>query len=108
MSAERRSSPARPRVDLNAVPILRPGTRFRSQPWCIEELIGSGASGQVYRILHDQLGRFALKTSRVPASGRTRETQRELAGAKANYLLEHPNIVRVLDLNWEDDGLLWV
>jgi serine/threonine protein kinase len=108
VSGDRRSGSGGSLPDLNEVPVLAPGSRFRNQPLTIEALIGSGASGRVYRVLHDQLGRFALKTSLMRNSGNTTEIRRELAGAKANYNLEHPNVVRVWDLNWEEDGLLWV
>lgn len=80
----------------------------------IEELVGAGAMGYVYRALHVELGvPCAVKVIREPAQPRGRE-RAEAAGvlrfqieARAVARLDHPNIVRMLDFGRDDEVDLW-
>lgn len=78
-----------------------PGTPYR-----VEELIGSGGMGSVYRVEHQELGRrFVLKAlhghlaSRKDLQARLRNEWRALGK------LEHPNIVQVTDAGQTHAGL---
>ncbi len=76
--------------------------------FAVEEHIGSGAMGDVYRATHTGLGRpVALKVMRTDLSDETfvARFQREARAASA---LDHPNTVRVLDFGTESSGLAYI
>ncbi|HET9481636.1 MAG TPA: serine/threonine-protein kinase [Candidatus Polarisedimenticolia bacterium] len=78
-------------------------TTSRIDRYEIEEIIGRGAMGVVYRARDPLIGRVvALKTIQVPegASSRVREDSLERFSreARAAGLLSHPNIVTVYDV----------
>jgi serine/threonine-protein kinase len=72
-------------------------------------VLGAGLHGAVYEIRHQQTGdAFALKTMYAADCVDPKKTARALAGAKGNFRIGHKNVVQVLDLNCEDDGLVWM
>jgi len=76
--------------------------------FAVEEHIGAGAMGDVYRATHIGLGRpVALKVMRTDLSDETfvARFQREARAASA---LDHPNTVRVLDFGTESSGLAYI
>jgi serine/threonine-protein kinase len=87
--------------------IFQVGDRFHGNH-LIESFLGAGASGQVYATRHLYTGdRFALKVSHLEDRRSAKKIARSLSQAKATYALRHPNVVQVLDLACEDDGMVW-
>jgi len=83
--------------------------RTIAQRYCIEELVGSGAMGDVFRARHIGLGSdVALKIMRPSIAGEASFKERFYREAKAASRLEHPNSVRVLDYGQESDGLVYL
>lgn len=83
--------------------------RTIAQRYCIEELVGGGAMGDVYRARHVGLGSdVALKIMRPSIAGETSFKERFYREARAASRLEHPNSVRVLDYGQEADGLVYL
>lgn len=71
----------------------------------VVEVLSSGAAAEVYRVQHRVLRRnFALKTLRIERRGDSEWAERLLREARALGALEHPNIVRVVDLGWLRSG----
>lgn len=78
-----------------------PGTVYR-----VEELIGSGGMGSVYRVEHVELGRkFVLKALHGHLSSRGDLVARLRNEWRALGKLEHPNIVQVTDAGQTSAGL---
>ncbi len=83
-----------------------PGDAFRH--YVVVSFLGAGASGQVYAIEHRFTGeRFALKVGHLKDRRDAKKVARSLVEARATHGLEHPNVVRVLDLACEEDGMVW-
>jgi len=83
--------------------------RTIAQRYCIEELVGGGAMGDVYRARHVGLGNdVALKIMRPSFAGESSFKERFYREARAASRLEHPNSVRVLDYGQEADGLVYL
>lgn len=75
----------------------------------IEELVGGGAMGDVYRAQHVGLGTdVAVKIMRPSIAKDSNFKERFYREAKAASRLEHPNSVRVIDFGTEDDGLVYL
>jgi serine/threonine-protein kinase len=86
--------------------IFQPGDRVGN--YVVVEFIGSGACGQVYAVDHVFTGdRFALKVGHLKDRKNLKKAARSIAEARAVYQLQHPNIVRVVDLALEDSGMVW-
>ena len=77
--------------------------------YVIEECIGEGGMGRVYRARHQKLSRrFAVKV--LFGDHATDPTMRERFAreAEAASRLDHPNVVSVLDHGETDEGLLYL
>jgi len=77
--------------------------------YLIEELIGEGGMGRVYRACHHELPRnFAIKVlfGELAALSDMRARFRKEAESAAR--LDHPNLVPVLDVGETDEGLLYL
>ena len=86
---------------------FKPGDTFYY--FDVVRVLGAGYHGAVYEIRHRQTGHaFALKTMHVADCVDPSKTARALAGARGNYQIDHRNVVQVLDLNCEADGLVWM
>jgi len=71
----------------------------------LEELLGSGGMGQVYRAVNLDVGRtVAIKVLREEHAQNAQVVERFLREARAANLVRHPNVVDVLDIGREADG----
>ena len=71
--------------------------------------IGSGGIGAVYAAEHISLGhRVAVKLLRGAAAADAAETARLRREAQVQVSIEHPNVVRTLDLDQTPDGSIYV
>ena len=71
----------------------------------LEELLGSGGMGHVYRAVNESVGRaVAIKVLRREHAQNAQVVDRFLREARAANLVRHPNVVDVLDIGKEDDG----
>jgi eukaryotic-like serine/threonine-protein kinase len=85
---------------------FRAGERIPGTVYCVEELIGSGGMGSVYRVEHVELGRkFVLKALHGHLSSRGDLVARLRNEWRALGKLEHPNIVQVTDAGQTSAGL---
>ncbi|MBX3217222.1 MAG: protein kinase [Labilithrix sp.] len=83
--------------------------RTIAQRYCIEQLVGGGAMGDVYRARHVGLGSdVAVKIMRASVADASSFKERFYREAKAASRLAHPNSVRVLDYGEEPDGLVYL
>jgi len=92
----------------------RPADAFRLQPgdhvagYRIEQLIGVGGAGAVYRAVDENLGRqVALKVMPRDSPGDDAQL-RFIREAKAATAVDHPNIIPVYDAGESDDGILYI
>ena len=75
----------------------------------IEALVGRGAMGAVYKARQVTLQRkIALKVMKVHGKADAKYAARFAREAKTASLLDHPNLVRVLDFGQEPDGVLYI
>jgi eukaryotic-like serine/threonine-protein kinase len=75
----------------------------------IEERVGSGAMGEVFRARHVVLDTaVALKIMRPDIAKDAMFKERFYREAKAASRLDHPNSVRVIDFGVEPDGLVYL
>ncbi len=71
----------------------------------LEELLGSGGMGHVYRAVNQHVGRaVAIKVLRSEHAQNAMVKDRFLREARAANLVRHPNVVDVLDIGEEDGG----
>ena len=71
----------------------------------VEQMIGRGGMGEVYRAVDTRLGRpVAIKLMRESKGDSALTIQRFLREARAASALNHPNIVVVHDIGETDDG----
>lgn len=84
----------------DAVARLCEGTPYR-----VERLLGRGGMGQVWAVRHGYLGRqFALKILHAWFTTDPKTLDRLRVEAQVTALLDHPNIVPVVDFWVSDDG----
>jgi eukaryotic-like serine/threonine-protein kinase len=75
----------------------------------IKDRIGAGALGVVYRAKHMHLPQpIAVKVLHAHFQANESFRSRFQTEARAASLLDHPNLVRVLDFGEEPEGLLWL
>ena len=75
----------------------------------IEELVGHGGMGEVYRARHKHLGRHvAVKMLHARFKDDLLFCSRFHAEALAISALDHPSLVRILDYGQEEDGTLYL
>ncbi|HEY5961185.1 MAG TPA: protein kinase [Polyangiaceae bacterium] len=83
--------------------------RVLGDKYVVEQRLGAGAMGVVYRGKQMALGRVvALKFLRSEFVHEAQFTARFWREAKAASMLDHPNTVRVFDFGTEPDGLLYI
>jgi serine/threonine-protein kinase len=85
---------------------LAPGTSF--DRYTIEDLLGQGGMGEVYRAYDPKLDRrIALKIVRVASDIDGRGAARLVQEARSAAALHHPNVVTVFDVG-EVDGVSYI
>jgi len=71
----------------------------------LEELLGSGGMGHVYRAINEDVGRsVAIKVLRSEHATNAPIVERFLREARAANLVRHPNVVDVLDVGRDGEG----
>ncbi|MDB5221092.1 MAG: hypothetical protein JWO86_9019 [Myxococcaceae bacterium] len=70
----------------------------------LEELLGSGGMGHVYRAVREGGGPVAIKVLRREHAENAQVVDRFLREARAANLVRHPNVVEVLEVGKEADG----
>jgi serine/threonine-protein kinase len=71
----------------------------------LEELLGSGGMGYVYRAVNEHVGRaVAIKVLRPEHAANAPIVERFLREARVANIVRHPNVVDVLDIGRDDDG----
>ncbi len=71
----------------------------------LEELLGSGGMGHVYRAVNEDVGRaVAIKVLRAEHATNAPIVERFMREARAANLVRHPNVVDVLDIGRHEDG----
>ena len=87
-----------------SAPLLREGELF-DNTYRLIRLIGEGAIGAVYEATHARLaGRYAIKLLLVKPTVASEEIALFAREARITSLLQHPNIVHVVDHNTTADG----
>ena len=72
--------------------------------YMIVEILDSGGQGQVFRVLHPALrGEFALKIARQPMGRDPSSREPLLSEGRLLARLNHPNLVRVVNLDFHED-----
>ncbi|MGF1470062.1 MAG: bifunctional serine/threonine-protein kinase/formylglycine-generating enzyme family protein [Sandaracinaceae bacterium] len=91
-----------------STPSLAPGRRVARKYDVIRQL-GGGHQGTVFHVVHHLTGRaFALKWMDPLAVGDLQASKRFLREAQAACAIRHPNVVDVLDVDVEGQGLFLV
>ena len=77
--------------------------------YLIEELIGEGGMGRVYRAVHHELPRhFAIKVLFGELAALSEMRARFRMEAESAARLDHPNLVPVVDVGETEEGLLYL
>ena len=83
--------------------------RMFDRRYRVNELIGSGGMGSVYRATHLEMNReVALKVLERGVADTDKQVQRFYQEARASSRLQHPNTIRVFDFGRADDGRLYL
>src|SRR5262245_24463968 len=79
------------------------GTGYRLGPYEIQELLGAGGMGEVYRARDPRLGRDVALKVLTPGAGVTEDRLRRFEQeARAAGVLNHPNLLSVFDAGRHD------
>lgn len=93
-----------PSLLLASAPRLREGELF-DNTYRLMRLLGEGTMGAVYEATHARLaGRYAIKVLLVKPTVGSEAIALFAREARINSLLQHPNIVQVIDHNTTADG----
>jgi eukaryotic-like serine/threonine-protein kinase len=93
----------RQKGDLSGAPPLPPGAQVGE--YVVEELLGEGGFGSVYRASHPVIGKtVAIKILHAHYSANPQIVARFVAEARAVNRIRHPNIVDIFGFGQIDDG----
>jgi eukaryotic-like serine/threonine-protein kinase len=93
-----------PKLVPTSAPLLREGELF-DNTYRLSRLIGEGAMGAVYEATHARLaGRYAIKLLLLRPTVGSEAIALFAREARITSLLQHPNIVQVVDHNTTADG----
>jgi serine/threonine protein kinase len=71
--------------------------------YLVVESLGAGGQGQVFRVVHPELGKeFVLKLARRSLAADPAGRERLLREARLLAVCDHPNLVQVVDLDFHD------
>jgi serine/threonine-protein kinase len=85
------------------------GRQIAGGKYTIDSLVGSGATGAVYKAQHRDLRRVvAIKVLHPHYQNDLQFMKRFHGEALAASQLDHPNIMRVMDFGQEPDGLVYI
>jgi serine/threonine-protein kinase len=102
----RSAPPPRPSSHPHGGPLAE---RLIAGKYKLEELLGQGNAGAVWRAVHTELGRVvAVKVLHAQNQAETQFVKRFTAEARAASRLDHRNVTRVLDFGHDPDGLLYL
>lgn len=77
--------------------------------YLVEEKVGQGGMGAVFRCTHLLLGNQVAIKVMLPEIGRAcNDIKRFRREARVGYLLSHPNIIKVFEFSQTDDGTLFM
>ncbi|HLU67894.1 MAG TPA: serine/threonine-protein kinase, partial [Kofleriaceae bacterium] len=80
-----------------------------AERYVIEQLLGEGGMGRVYRARHIRMSRrFAIKVLFGDAAADAKARARFSREAEASSRLSHPNVVSVVDFGETEEGLLYL
>jgi len=79
---------------------VSPGTSFGGK-YTVVRALGTGAMGQVFEVMHDQLGRRCALKLLTPATSSGKQEQRFVREARALARVESPRVARVADFGVE-------
>ena len=83
--------------------------RIFDRRYRVNELIGSGGMGSVYRATHLEMNReVALKVLERGIADTDKQVQRFYQEARASSRLQHPNTIRVFDFGRAEDARLYL
>lgn len=103
-----RSSPNAPVMRLAGEPLLKPGVLVGDR-YHVEEVLGRGGFGDVYRAIHvGTREQVALKVLRPDLLAEAKAVERFTAEARHSAGLKSPNTVRVFDFGQTPDGALYL
>ncbi|MBI5610250.1 MAG: serine/threonine protein kinase, partial [Deltaproteobacteria bacterium] len=103
-----RADPNAPRLRVPGDALFRAGTVVGDR-YKVEQLLGRGGFGDVYRAVH--IGTHepvALKVLRPDLVAEAKAAERFTSEARLSASLKHPNTVRVFDFGQTPDGLLYL
>lgn len=75
----------------------------------LEELLGTGGMGNVYRATNELVGRgVAIKLLKAEHASNRQVVDRFMREARAANLVRHPNVVDVLDIGQDEQGIPFI
>ncbi len=82
--------------------------QFLTGKYSIEKLLGVGGMGNVYQVKSHDGGQYALKVTRSDLLSNSDTRQRLETELSVLKLLEHDNIVRLVDKHWVSDDMCYL
>lgn len=80
-----------------------------SAKYRLEELLGTGGMGNVYRATNELVGRgVAIKLLKAEHASNKQVVDRFMREARAANLVRHPNVVDVLDIGQDEKGIPFI
>jgi serine/threonine-protein kinase len=101
------TTPERPSSEEKADPLI--GSAIGGGKFLIEELLGAGGTGKIYKARHRELRKpIAVKVLHGFYQRDLDFCTRFYGEALAASKLDHPNVLRIVDFGQEPDGMLYI